>query len=344
MNETQKIIHNLKTYTMPYGSETLTLETGKLAPQANAAVIARLGESVVLATVVMNEEIKPGLGYFPLFVDYEERLYAAGRIKGSRFSKREGRPTDEAVVTSRVVDRSLRPNFPKGMLNEVQVIITVLSFDGIYDTDVLAIIAASAALSISSIPFGDSIGSCRIGMLDGKFILNPTFEQRKTSVLDLILSGTSEVINMIEAGAHQIPEEDFLKAAELGKETIASVANLILKMKTEIGHEKNTFAEPIENIAIKKDVSDRSREEISTILYAPEKQERSIALDAFKTEIVKELLAKYPDDTGAIKEAVRAIVPSQLLAFYHRVLSWGAAFFYRNPSHSCHCDGGRGLF
>jgi len=300
-----------KRWTRSIAGKDLIIETGKLAPQANASVTVRMGDTVILATATMKDDVSKSMGYFPLFVDYEERLYAAGKIKGSRFMKREGRPTDEAVVTSRVVDRSIRPNFPKGMMNEVQVIITVLSFDGEHDTDVLGIIGASAALSISNIPFGAPLGAVRVGMIDGQFVANPTYVQRETSKLDAVFAGTAQTMSMIEAGAHEVKEDDFVRAAEFAQKSLAEISALIAEMVKEIGSEKNAFAEPVENPEIIKAVDDLARQEITTILYGSNKKERNTALESLQKEITKTLVAKFSeDDAGTISDAFDAVTYS----------------------------------
>ena len=190
-----------KSFTLSLGGRELTIETGTLAKQANGSVTVRYGDTVVLATAVMSKEMSRITGYFPLMVDFEERYYAAGKIKGSRFIKREGRPSDDSVLSGRAVDRTVRPLFNSRMRNEVQVITTVLSFDGENDTDLVAMIAASAALTLSDIPWAGPIGAVRVGLTEEGFILNPKKAERSGSRLDLLVSGTHDKINMIEAGA-----------------------------------------------------------------------------------------------------------------------------------------------
>src|SRR3989338_7059391 len=184
--------------------KTFFLETGLLAQQANGSILAKLGDTVVLATAVMGKKIRDDMDYFPLLVDYEERLYAAGKIKGSRFIKREGRATDEAILSGRLIDRTIRPLFPDGMRNDVQVVATILSVDEVNDPDVLAVTAASAALCISRIPFDGPIAAVRVGRVNGEFILNASYKEREAGDLDLVVSGTTDNILMVEAGAKQI--------------------------------------------------------------------------------------------------------------------------------------------
>ena len=218
------------------------METGLLAGQANGAVTVRYGDTVVLATAVMSKESAKFRGYFPLMVDFEERYYAAGKIKGSRFVKREGRPSDDAILSGRVVDRTIRPLFNSRMRNEVQVVCTVLSYDGENDPEILSVIAASTALSVSNIPWNGPVTAVRVGMVNGGLILNPVNGELAESKLDLVLSGTAEKINMIEAGAKEVPEVEILKAFEFGFEAIKKIAGFISGIQKEAGIAKS---EPI---------------------------------------------------------------------------------------------------
>ena len=216
-----------KKWSLQIGGRELIIETGTAAKQAIGLVNALFGAKVVFATAVMSKEMSKITGYFPLMVDYEERYYAAGKIKGSRFIKREGRPSDDAVLSGRAVDRTVRPLFDSRMRNEVQVIVTTLSYDGENDPDLVAMIAASAALTLSDIPWNGPIGSVRVGLQDGQLVLNPTTEERKTSVLDLLVSGTKGKVNMIEAGAQEVPEEQMGTALELGFEAVQKISLFI---------------------------------------------------------------------------------------------------------------------
>ncbi|MBI4049780.1 MAG: polyribonucleotide nucleotidyltransferase [Candidatus Doudnabacteria bacterium] len=213
---------------------SISLETGELALQAHSAVLGRLGDTVVLVTAVMGE-VKEGMDYFPLLVDYEERLYAAGKIKGSRFIKREGRATDEAVLSGRLIDRSIRPLFPEGMRNEVQVVATILSVDEVNDPDMVAINAASAALCASKIPFHGPIAAVRVGRVNSEFVLNPSYEQRKSGDLDLVVSGTEKNILMVEAGARQVTEEDVMSGIKFAQPYLASLVAAQNQFVSQVG-------------------------------------------------------------------------------------------------------------
>ena len=231
-----------KSFTLSLGGRELTIETGTLAKQANGSVTVRYGDTVVLATAVMSKEMSRITGYFPLMVDFEERYYAAGKIKGSRFIKREGRPSDDSVLSGRAVDRTVRPLFNSRMRNEVQVITTVLSFDGENDTDLVAMIAASAALTLSDIPWAGPIGAVRVGLTEEGFILNPKKAERSGSKLDLLVSGTHDKINMIEAGAQEITEEQMGAAFEFAFESIQKITDFITSIQAEVGKSKREAA------------------------------------------------------------------------------------------------------
>src|ERR671929_51089 len=190
------------------GTGTITIETGKLAKQADGAVTVQLGETIVLVAAVGAAKAKPGQDFFPLTVDYREKAAAAGKFPGGYF-KREGRPTEKEILTSRIIDRPIRPLFPQGYFYDTQVISILLSADGENDPDILSINGASAALSVSDIPFAGPIGAVRVGRVDGQFVVNPTHTQREQSDLDLVYVGTQNDIIMIEGAAHEVPEEDF---------------------------------------------------------------------------------------------------------------------------------------
>jgi len=219
------------------GDKEISFETGKMAMQANAAVVARQGDTVVLAACVLGR-VRENIDYFPLLLDYEERLYAAGKIKGSRWVKREGRASEEAILTGRVVDRSLRPMFPDGMRNDVQVVVTVLSYDEENEPDILAVNAASTALTISDIPFLGPIACVRVGKIDDQFILNPTTAQRELSKMDLIVSGNAEHIIMVEAGAKLVSEEDIVGGVAFAQEYLKVLCKEQEDLRQAAGKEK----------------------------------------------------------------------------------------------------------
>jgi polyribonucleotide nucleotidyltransferase len=227
-----------KTFSLDWGGKQLTIKTGKLAQQATASALVSLGDTIVLATVVMSPDKRAGIEFFPLSVEYDEKLYAAGKIKGSRFIKREGRPTDDAVLIGRLIDRSLRPLFDDRMRNEIQVIVSVLSFDGVHSPDVVGLIAASTALHMSSIPWRGPICGVKVGRVDGKWQTNPTYEEILKSDLELYVAGTSEKVIMIEAGGNEVPEADVIEAISHAKNHMAPVCALIEQVREEVGKAK----------------------------------------------------------------------------------------------------------
>jgi polyribonucleotide nucleotidyltransferase len=297
-----------KKWSLQIGGRVLEIETGLLAKQANGSVTVRYGDTVVLATAVMSKGASRINGYFPLMVDYEERYYAAGKIKGSRFIKREGRPSDEAVLTGRVVDRTIRPLFNPRMRNEVQVIVTVLSIDGENDPDVVSMIAASAALTLSNIPWNGPIGAVRVGRLNGEFILNPVNGEVSAGDIDLIISGSKEKINMIEAGMNEVPEEEVIKAFAFGHEAIKKIATFIEDIAKEIGKPKSEavllaaapeFEAEIKELFLK--------ENLSEILYDKNKQVIESRIKEVQDKISKTISEKYPLEAEKLKEVAGQI-------------------------------------
>jgi len=227
-----------KRFETQWGGKTLSIEVGKYAQQANGSCLVQYGDTVVLATATMSEETREGLDFFPLTVEFEERFYAAGRIKGSRFMKTEGRPTDNAILMARFVDRAIRPLFDDHIRNEVQVVVTCLSFDGENDPDILGLIAASCALHISDIPWNGPIADIRIGQINGEWVINPTYEARGKSDLDLAFAGTPEKIIMVEAGCNQVSEQIILDAFWFGQKHLKDPIKLIGDIQKEVGKKK----------------------------------------------------------------------------------------------------------
>ncbi len=225
------------TFSTMVGDNELIYKTGKLAEQAGGAVTAQLGDSVVLATATMSKHVREGLDFFPLSVDFEEKMYAAGRIPGG-FFRREGRPTTEAVLASRLTDRPLRPLFPDGMRNEVQIIMTTLSSDSIHHLDILALNAASAALHISDTPWNGPIGAVRVGYINDEFVAEPTIPQMAESSLDLRLAGTKDAIIMVEAGANEVDEALLVDALAFGFAAIQPIIAVQEEMRAALGKPK----------------------------------------------------------------------------------------------------------
>lgn len=285
-----------KKWSLQLGGRELVIETGTLAKQASGAVTVRYGDTVVLATAVMSKEMSKITGYFPLMVDYEERYYAAGKIKGSRFIKREGRPSDDAILSGRAVDRTIRPLFNSRMRNEVQVIVTTLSYDGENDPDLVAMIAASAALTLSDIPWNGPIGAVRVGMQNDNFILNPSSEERGNGNLDLLLSGTKEKINMIEASAGEIAEEKIAEAFEFGFEAIKKIAHFIEKIREEAGKEKRAASLLSGSPEFEDDIRKMcDKYSLAEALYLRPKKTSEAKVNEISEEIKKYAKEKYPE-------------------------------------------------
>src|SRR5688500_8625699 len=244
------------------GGKEITIETGKLAKQADGAVVVRSGETMVLATAVGRPEAREGADFFPLTVDVEERMYAAGKIPGG-FFKREGRPTERAILTARMIDRPIRPLWPKGFTNEVQVICTILSADLVTGHDILCLNGASAALMISPLPFFGPVGAVRIGLIDDEFVVNPSLtEVKEDSKLDLIVVGTKEGLTMVEAGADEIPEERILEALELAHEEIMKICEAQEDLRRQVGKPK--WLDPELTRDLEDRFGDRIREQIAS--------------------------------------------------------------------------------
>src|SRR5882724_6941278 len=219
------------------GGKNLSFETGKLAKQAHGSAVVRMGENVVLATAVANPEPREGIDFFPLTVDYREYTYAGGRIPGG-FIKREGRPSEREVLTCRQIDRPIRPLFPEGFRNETQVIALVLSADTDNDPDVLGINAASAALTLSDIPFHGPVGAVRVGLINDQFVVNPTYDEMRESLLNIMVVGTAEGIVMVESGAKEISEDQVLNAIEFAHEQIKKICAALTDLAAKAGKEK----------------------------------------------------------------------------------------------------------
>jgi polyribonucleotide nucleotidyltransferase len=305
MNTTHK-------FSAPFGDGEIVIETGKLANQANGAVTVRHGDTVILATATASLEPRAGVDFFPLTVDYEERLYAAGKIPGG-FFKREGRPGESAILLCRLTDRPLRPLFPKGFRNDVQVVITALSADQEHFIDILSIIGASTALMISDIPFGGPVGAVRVARIDGQLVFNPTNSQMEHSTLDLRLAGTKDAVIMVEAGAQEIPEEEMLEALHAGHQTMQTVIALQNQMREALGKAKGNYPVHVLSDEVKSAVREKlGTRVLDTIRTSGAKSERNEALEAIKDEMIAAFAEQIP--AGDVAEAFAYIVKSDLRA------------------------------
>lgn len=289
-----------------------SFETGHVAGQANGAVVVRVGDTMVLATAVMKDQPRDGIDFFPLLVDYEERLYAAGKIKGSRWMKREGRATDEAILTGRVIDRTLRPMFQSDMRNDVQVVTTILSIDGENDPDMIAVNAGAMALHISDIPFDGPVAGVRVAKVDGAYIANPTSSQRETSSMDLIVCGTAEHIIMVEAGANFVPESDIVEGIKFAQIHLKELCKVQEDFRSQVGLEKSTKIVLQEiNPQVMDQVKDLlTDDKIEAALYVKEKAVRDanvVKLESEIAEAVKVALGEVADNINVGKEVHNAV-------------------------------------
>ena len=292
------------------GEVDFIFETGKLAGQASGAVLARVGDTVVLATTIMSEKPREGMDFFPLLLDYEERLYAAGKIKGSRWIKREGRATDDAILKGRVIDRTLRPLFPDGMRNDVQVTAMVLSIDGENEPDMLAVNASSMALAISNIPFDGPVAAVRVGKIDGKYIINPTHAQSETSTMDLVVCGTGEHIIMVEMGAKLVTEAEIVEGIKFAQPFLGILTECQIEFAKQVGKVKS---EPViikpNDVVVAKVTELLTADKIEAAIYVKEKAQRDTNVKALIKEISAAAVAALGEIEGVSveKDAAKAI-------------------------------------
>ena len=314
---------NKQTVEIEWAGRPLRLETGRIARQADGAVLATYGETSVLATVVVAKEEKPGVDFFPLTVNYQEKTFAAGKIPGGYF-KREGRPTEKETLTSRLIDRPIRPLFAPGFKNETQIIVTVLSHDLENDSDIVAMVATSAALTISGVPFLGPIGAARVGYIEGKYVLNPMIDEMSESSLDLVVAGTSDAVLMVESEAKELPEEVMLGAVINGQQHFKPVIDAIVRLA------ERTAKEPWE-LKIKEDneflarVRELTEAELREAYAIAGKQERHNHVAAVKQKVVAALVpedddrTKAPQVASAFKEAEKEVVRSSILESSRRI-------------------------
>ena len=291
------------------GGKEIIIKTGKLAEQAGGAVTIQMGDSMLLATATMSKSVREGLDFFPLSVDFEEKMYAAGRIPGG-FFRREGRPTTEAILTARLIDRPLRPLFPDGMRNEVQIIVTTLSSDSIHHLDIMGINAASAALHISDVPWNGPVGAVRVGYINGEFVASPTIPEMAESTLDLRIVGTRDAIIMVEAGANEISEDMLVEALTFGHEAVQPIIDLQEEMRAAIGKEKNAIETPETDLALAEAVKTRLRGRIREIVATTtDRSGRNEAIEAVREEVVNAFLE---EDETIDPKAVRGVISDEL--------------------------------
>lgn len=300
----------MEIFTYELGGRTLTVEYGKMAKQANAAVLVRYGETAVLSTVTASNA-PSNLDFFPLTVNYEERLYAVGKIPGG-FIKREGRPSEKAILASRLIDRPIRPLFPEGFRNEVQVVNIVMSVDQDCSSEVAAMIGTSIALSISDVPFSGPIGGVIVGRINNEFILNPTIQQMTESDIHLVVAGTKDAINMVEAGAQEVPEEVMLEAIMFGHEHIRSIVAFIEGIQDKIGKEKMEVILHSVDPEIDRAVREYAMNRLVDAVRIEEKQARSEAIDAINEETKQHFAEIFPEQEKDISEVLYTIVKDEV--------------------------------
>ncbi|NLM04750.1 MAG: polyribonucleotide nucleotidyltransferase [Clostridiales bacterium] len=297
----------IKKFKTEIAGRGLEVEIGRMAQLSNGSCLVRYGGTVVLVNACASDTPKEGIDFFPLSVDYEERLYAAGKIPGG-FIKREGRPSENAILISRLIDRPIRPLFPERYRNEVQVIATVLSADQDFSSDIVAMIGSSIALSISDIPFNGPTGSIRVGMIGEEYILNPTAEEREKSSLDIILSGTKEAVMMIEAGAHELTEKQILDAIDIGHEEIKKIVAFIEDIVAEVGKPKKEVIIYEIDPTLEQEVRDYATSKLIDAIQTPDKTERNEKIEEIKNETLEHFSEKYEENLNDIVSVLDSIL------------------------------------
>ena len=286
-----------------YGAHEVVLQTGGIARQADAAVLVSMGDTVVLVTAVGKKEADPSRGFFPLTVNYQEKVYAAGRIPGGYF-KREGRPTEKETLTSRLIDRPIRPLFPEGFINEVQVVATVISVDTEIDAEIPALMGASAALSLSGIPFNGPMGAAKVGYIDGSYVLNPTRAQLKESDLDLTVAGTSKAVLMVESEASGLSEDTMLNAVYFGHEAYQTVVNAINDLVSKAGKPRWEWQAPEKDQALQQAIASQIETKLKEAYKVSDKQQRYEQVNVLRGEVINALV-KEDDETSPSADIVK---------------------------------------
>mgnify|MGYP000901106786 CR=1 FL=1 len=289
----------------------LKVTTGKIAELTNGSCIVQYGDTVIMANVAASKEPRQGIDFFPLSVDYEEKLYSVGKIPGG-FIRREGKPGDKAILTSRLIDRPLRPLFPKGYRNDVSVVVTVLSVDQDCSPEIAGMIGSSIALSISDIPFEGPTGAVNVGLVDGEMIINPDSKRREASILNLTVSGTRDAIMMVEAGANEITEAVMLDAILHAHEEIKNICNFIDEITKEVGKEKSEYTLFVCNEELEQEIREYAAPIINDAIIVEDKLERQAKIDAFNQTAKEIFLEKYPDNAPDIDDALYKIVKEKV--------------------------------
>ncbi|OGR51954.1 MAG: polyribonucleotide nucleotidyltransferase, partial [Elusimicrobia bacterium GWA2_38_7] len=290
-----------------FGSQEILIETGRMARQANGSVLVRVGETALLVTATMDLKVKDQQDFFPLTVDYRERTYAAGKIPGG-FFKRETRPREKEILNSRLIDRSIRPLFPEGFMNAVQVNAILLSSDHVNDTDIPSIVGTSLALSLSNIPFNGPVAAVRIGRLKEQWVVNPTVQEQEESVLDLVVAGSKKGLLMVESGSQELSEEKMLEALELAQNEIIAMCEAQSKFIAQHGEAKLEFVPPQHEPELVKAVNSAARQKIKANVKISDKSQRENALAEIKNEMAASLAEQFPEQEKVIGAIIENIL------------------------------------
>jgi polyribonucleotide nucleotidyltransferase len=290
--------------TIRIGGEDLVIETGRMARLANGSVTVRYGETIALCTATASPKADYSKGWFPLFVEYREQMYSAGKIPGG-FFKREGRPGEKEVLSARLIDRPCRPMFPDGFMHETQLVCNILSYDATYDPDVLGIVGCSAALAVSGIPFEQPVAGVRVAMVDGEYVINPSFDQLDQSPLDLVIAGTADSTVMVEGSGEEVSEEVLLGAMEAGQRAVAEICHAIDELKREVGKPQMEWQAPQQDAELERRVSERAEPRVSEAMRIADKVERNRTLDAIREEVAAAFEQELGDDYGSKSHIVK---------------------------------------
>ena len=291
------------------GGEELVIETGKMARLANGAVTVRYGETIVLCTATASPKADHSKGWFPLFVEYREQMYSAGKIPGG-FFRREGRPGEKEVLSARLIDRPCRPMFPEGFMHETQLVCNVLSYDATYDPDVLGIVGCSAALSISGIPFHGPVAGVRVGMVDGEYVINPSFDQLDQSEVDLVIAGTADSVVMVEGAGDEVSEDVLLGAMEAGQKAISEICAAIAELGREIGKPEMAWQPPLEDEELEGRVREEAEPRVREAMRIVDKEERNSTLDRIRDEVAAAFETELGDSFGERSSIVKGALKS----------------------------------
>ena len=288
-----------KTFTMELAGKTLTIETGKYCEQAGGSAFVRMGDAVVMVNATVAKQPRDGVDFLPLSIEFEEKMYSVGKIPGG-YIKREGRPSEKAILCSRLIDRPLRPLFPKGFYNDIQVIATVLSMDPDVQPEILGMIGSSAALAMSEAPFAGPTGAVAVGMVDGKYIINPTLEERHKSKLNLTVAGTKDAVMMVEAGANELSEKEMLDAILTAHEEVKKIVAFIEGIAAECGKPKMEVNIYHPDEAFTELVREYARDKVEWQLDTFERKVREERSEQVKREVIEHFAEEYPDSAGDI--------------------------------------------